>query len=325
MRSRSRFAKVILVVLALLLVLVVVGPLLVPYPPIAGAVSAQQFADPDSHFVTVNNNSVHYKRYGQGEPMMILLHGTLLNTNTWHKIVEPLAQHGTVIAYDRPSFGLTARPLLGDWIGESPYGYEAQTDLLIGLMDALSIQKAILIGNSMGGSIAALAAQRYPERVQALILAAPAQTSHGTPDGVRWLFNTPQLRRIGPLFVRSQIENFGRNLYLQSWHDQAKIDWVDWTGFQNLMRTQDWDRSLWELVAAAQPFETLLHWETIVTPTLLITGDDDRVLGTQANINLSKKMPNAHLVVIPACGHMPQEECPGAFIDAVRQWLKDSR
>ena len=195
MRIRTRFTKAVLIVLAVLLVLVVVGPLLVPYPPIADAVSAQQFAGPDSHFVTVSGISVHYKRYGQGQPTFILLHGTLLNTDTWRMVAEPLAQQGTVIAYDRPSFGLTSRPMPGDWTGESPYGYEAQTDLLISLMDTLGIRRAILVGNSMGGAIAALTAQRYPDRVQALILAAPGQTAHGTPDGIRWLFATPQLRR----------------------------------------------------------------------------------------------------------------------------------
>jgi pimeloyl-ACP methyl ester carboxylesterase len=70
-----------------------------------------------------------------------------------------------------------------------------------------------------------------------------------------------------------------------------------------------------------RPFETILRFETIRPPTLLVTGDDDRVAGTQNNIRLAHVMPNAHLVVLPACGHVIQEECPQALINGLRQWL----
>ena len=79
-----------------------------------------------------------------------------------------LAKYGTVIAYDRPAFGLTERPL--EWAeGESPYSPEAQIKLVISFMDALDIEQAILIGNSAGGKIAFETALMYPQRVQALV------------------------------------------------------------------------------------------------------------------------------------------------------------
>jgi pimeloyl-ACP methyl ester carboxylesterase len=78
---------------------------------------------------------------------------------------------------------------------------------------------------------------------------------------------------------------------------------------------------LWELLAAARPFETILNFQAVSVPTLIITGDDDRVVGTVANIELAKKMPNAHLAVIAECGHVPQEECPAAFMDAINKWF----
>jgi len=62
--------------------------------------------------------------------------------------MAPLAAMGTVIAYDRPSSGLTARPMPGDWKGRSPYGPEAQADLSVHLLDALGARGAILVGNS---------------------------------------------------------------------------------------------------------------------------------------------------------------------------------
>ncbi|MBN1310801.1 MAG: alpha/beta hydrolase [Anaerolineae bacterium] len=311
--------------LALVMTIVLVGPLLVPYRPVTGAAAPQELAEPDSQFITVSGVSIHYKSYGRGEPAFILLHGTLASTYTWHSVVEPLAGIGTVIVYDRPPFGLSSRPMPNEWDGESPYSYEAQADILIGLMDELDIPQAVLVGNSMGGSIAMLAAQRHPDRVQALVLAAAGQTGHGFPGAARWLFATPQMRRLGPLFLRSYAERFGMELYTKSWHDPSRIRVEDTNAYMTLLHIQNWDRGLWELLAAAKPFETVLDAQAITVPTLVITGDDDRVLGTAANIEMAGKIPGAQLEVVAKCGHVPQEECPDDFVGAVSRWLDNLR
>jgi len=323
--TRSRNIKTVSIIFIMLVIIALVVPLLVPYPPIEGALSPQQLADPDSQFIQVKNVTLHYKSYGQGDTVFILLHGTLANTYTWHAVVEPLSRLGRVITYDRPSFGLTSRPMPGTWNNDSPYSYESQTDLLIGLMDALKIKQAILIGNSMGGSIAAYTAQRYSSRVQGLVLLAPAQDRHFFPDPVRWLLATPQLRAIGPFLSREPIEKFADNLYVQSWHDPSKIQQKDRDAYLPLFKIKNWDRAIWELLIAARPFETILRFETITAPTLIITGDDDKVMGTKTNIQLADKISNSQLVVIPNCGHVSQEECPIPVYDAIEKWTNQQQ
>lgn len=325
MDRKHRFATRLGIGMAALILTGLLGPLLVPFQPVADAVTPQNLAEPDSRFMTIRGVSIHYKSYGQGEPVFILLHGTLANTYTWHKVAEPLARIGTVIAYDRPPFGLSSRPMPGEWDGESPYSYETQTELLIGLMDKLDIPQAILVGNSMGGSIAMLTAQRHPDRVQALILAAPAQTGHGFSDIVRQAFATPQMRRLGPLFLRSQVEEFGMQLYAKSWHDPSRIQVKDTAAYMTLLRIQNWDRGLWELLAAARPFEKLLDPQAVSVPTLVITGDDDRILGTESNKELAEEIHGAQLAIMTNCGHVPQEECPDDFMSVVSRWLEQLR
>jgi len=323
--TRSRNIKTVSIIFIMLVIIALVVPLLVPYPPIEGALSPQQLADPDSQFIQVKNVTLHYKSYGQGDTVFILLHGTLANTYTWHAVVEPLSRLGRVITYDRPSFGLTSRPMPGTWNNDSPYSYESQTDLLIGLMDALKIKQAILIGNSMGGSIAVYTAQRYPGRVEGLVLLAPAQTDHFFSDPIRWLLATPQLRAVGPLLSRGPIEKFAKNLYVTSWHDPSKIQQKDWDAYLPLFKIENWDRAVWEVLIAARPFETILRFETITAPTLIITGDDDRVMGTQTNIQLASKISNSQLVIIPNCGHVSQEECPVPVSVAIGKWFNSQQ
>jgi hypothetical protein len=116
-----------------------IGPFLVPVPPLADTRPPGQLADANGRFVEVNGLQVHYKEMGSGEPALILLHGFGANLFSWQVVMEPLAGCGRVIAYDRPAFGLTERPMPGEWSGQNPYSPEAQADLVIGLMDALEV------------------------------------------------------------------------------------------------------------------------------------------------------------------------------------------
>ena len=101
--------KITIIAFSALLMIILVGPLLIPIRAAKGTQPVQSLADPDSLFIEVNNINVHYKTRGSGEPVFILLHGFGANVFTWSKVIEPLSAYGRVIAYDRPAFGLTER------------------------------------------------------------------------------------------------------------------------------------------------------------------------------------------------------------------------
>ncbi len=156
--------KITLITLAVLLVLLVLGPLVLPIPPAKNTQPAEAFADPDSRFIAINGLSVHYKQEGSGTPVFILLHGFGASTFSWREVIEPLSAYGRVIAYDRPAFGLTERPI--NWEGQNPYSQESNLAILLGLMDAMAIEEAILVGNSAGGTLATAFTITYPDRSQ---------------------------------------------------------------------------------------------------------------------------------------------------------------
>ncbi len=316
----KRFGHIVLIFLVVLLLIVLVGPFLVPIPPLTDTVPPEQLSDSGSQFIDINGLTVHVKLMGQGEPVFVLLHGFGASLFSWHAVMEPFSQHGMVIAYDRPAFGLTERPMT--WTGENPYSPQASVDLLLGLLDHFNVQKAILVGNSAGGTVAMQFTLRHPDRVQALILVDPAvYEGGGGPSWLRPFYNTPQMNHLGPLFVRS-IQKSGLDLIRMAWYNPSKITQETWDGYTKPLKVENWDRALWYLTAASQPSGLPERLGEFILPILVITGDTDIIVPTADSVRLASALPNATLVIVPQAGHVPHEEQPGLFIQAVVEFLK---
>ena len=314
--------RIILVVIVITILILTIGPFLIPIPPLENTFPTSELADPDSKFVTIHNINTHYKIAGKGDNTLMLLHGFGASTFTWHKVINPLSEKYTVIAYDRTGFGFTSRPMPGEWKGESPYSQESQADQTIALMDTLGVDKAVLIGSSAGGMIAALTVLKYPERIKALIL-VDAAIFRGGPHG--WLISViriPQIKRLGPLFVRKYFIRSSEGARELAWHDPSKLTLEILEGYKKPLRAKNWDRALWEFTLAYR----LLHLEerlsSIEVPVLVITGDDDRIVSQEDSVRIAKEIPDAELVVIPNSGHVPHEETPEEFLEAVNKFLE---
>jgi pimeloyl-ACP methyl ester carboxylesterase len=315
--------KILLVTVTCLLLVLIIGPFLVRVPQLPPGKDPLELADVDSRFVSINGTNVHYKELGRGEPVFILLHGFGASLFSWREVMQPLASYGRVIAYDRPAFGLTDRPFAGDWTGTNPYGVTAQVGLLMGLMDQLGVEKAILVGNSMGGTVAMNFCLHNPQRVQAIVLVDPAVfASGGVSAWLKPLLKTPQMNHLGPLVARSILESGPQMLEL-AWHDPAKITPEIQAGYRKPLQITGWDQALWELTKADSGIDLSSHLSEFKLPILLITGDDDRIVPTADSIRLAGALPDSQLVVIAQAGHVPQEEQPDAFLQAILQYLKD--
>lgn len=309
------------IVAGLLLAVLLIGPFLVPIPPLEHTVPPAELADPDSRFTEVNDLQVHYKTTGAGDPAFVLLHGFGASVFSWREVMEPLGTLGTAVAFDRPAFGLTERPLSWEE-GNNPYTPQAQVALVLGLMDTLGVEDAVLVGNSAGGTVAVQTALAHPERVRALVLVAAAiYEGGGAPGWIRPVLNTPQMDRLGPVLAR-QISRQGDAFLESAWHDPSKITPQIRAGYREPLRAQNWDRALWELTKASQRGGLADRIPDLETPTLVVSGDDDRIVPVESSIRLAEQLPNAELVVIPDCGHVPQEECPGPFLEAVNRFVE---
>ena len=318
MKRSTRTTLIVLSILAAVLL----GPFAVPVPALTGTVPAESLADADSRFVTVDGLQVHYKEAGNGSQALILLHGFGASLFSWHEVMQPLAEYGRVVAYDRPAFGLTSRPMPGEWHGANPYPAEAQAKMLLVFMDELGIQRAILVGNSAGGAIALLATLEAPERVSALVLVdAAVYESSSAPSALLPFLRSPQMRHIGPLVTRTFIAR-GNDLIRLAWHNPTRVTPETLAGYRRPLQVENWDRALWELTAATRPLGLAARLGDVAQPALVLTGDDDHIVASENSIRLAHELPNSELIVLPHCGHVPQEECPQSLLTAVGRFVR---
>lgn len=276
-------------------------------------------------YIDVNGIQVHYQRAGRGQPTLMLLHGSFLSSFSWRNVMPPLAERASVIAFDRAAFGQTARPIPPPQSDrphhENPYSPEAQSDLTVALMDNLHVDKAVLVGNSTGGTIALLTALRYPQRVQGLILVgAMVYSGYPVSEAPGWL-RTRFPRSLGSLLIRLMIGRLYNTIIRKFWYDPTQVTPEILAGYRVVFEMAHWDRAMWELILATHHLGLEVQLSTIKHPALVVTGDSDRTVPTSQSVRLAYELPNASLAVLPSCAHVPHEECPQSFLKAVSAFL----
>ena len=318
----------VLGLVGLIVVLFLTVPFLIPIEPV-GTKTPRDLAGPDSQFLQVRGVEVHFQerlwnnqssgsQVSAPVPLQILLHGFGASVFSWREVIDPLAAFGPVVAFDRPAFGLTQRVLT--WNGLNPYSVEMQLEIIEAFRQRAGVDQVILHGNSAGGSIAFRYALAYPERVAGLVLISPAvYAGGGAPGFLRPLFGLPQMNRLGPLLAR-QIAQSGDDFLGSSWYNPDLITQEIFQGYRAPLEIRDWDKSLWEFTKASRSGDLAEMVATINQPTLVITGDTDRIVPTEQSIRLAGEMPNAQLVIVPQSGHLAHEETASEFLQAVQDF-----
>jgi pimeloyl-ACP methyl ester carboxylesterase len=283
----------------------------------------QQRADSDSRFTDCKGFRVHYKLYGSGRPpFIVLLHGSFLSIRSWSDVAAPLAESATVLAFDRPAFGLTSRPVPSR-TNEARYSPEAQSDLIVALMDKLNIDRAVLVGNSTGGTLALLTALRHPGRVQGLVLVG-AMIYSGYANSEVPAFMKPVMKAMMPVFSRLMKLMITR-LYDKNirgfWHVKSRLSDETLAAFRSDLMVGDWSRGFWELFLETHRLHFDKRVPSAFAPSLVVTGEHDLTVKTEESFRLARELPRAELLVIADCAHLPQEEQPEAFVKGVRAFV----
>jgi pimeloyl-ACP methyl ester carboxylesterase len=276
---------------------------------------------------------LHYVHWGGGSPRVLLLHGWPGFWYDWRRVLPPLAAVTTAIAPDFRGFGASAKP---DWPVEQAYSADAQARNVLALLDQLGVQRAVLAGYDIGARVAQRLAQLAPERVEALVLAAPVYPGYGTrplepaAQAERWYRHFHQLPQAEALIGHDR-ETV--RLYLSHFYDH-------WLANKQALRPAEFA----EIVTAyAQPdaVRGSIAWyransgsaqvalaastgrpEPITPPTQVLWGEADPILLPAWADRLGETF--THLLgvqILPGIGHFVPFEAPEAFVAAIQTVL----
>jgi pimeloyl-ACP methyl ester carboxylesterase len=260
----------------------------------------------EAEWLDAGDIRVRAVRSGDGPATLVLLHGFGESLTTWRALFDPLAASYRVVALDLPGFG-------GSEKAAASYGLEAMTGRLTSLLDRETSGPVILIGHSMGGLLAASVALARPERVQALVLVAPAGYRVGF-WGLADSFPTNKAGRIGRyLGLRAFITPIHDPSWLKEPDSAAGYDLTMDTAYQRVVST----------VLEEFDFEGIgARFSQLTQPTLLIWGTLDPVIPPAIGDTIQGLIPCNRLVVIPRTFHRPHAERPDTVLYELRRFLK---
>jgi pimeloyl-ACP methyl ester carboxylesterase len=259
--------------------------------------------------VTTSDGVLHYIERGAGEPLL-LVHGLGASVFTFRRNLDRLARTFRVIAVDLAGFGGSSRAV-------RDYTLTAHARRLVELMDALGIERAHLLGHSMGGAVALRLAAVWPERVMRLVLVAPA-----SPEIMRTgAAVTALLRPFFPLFGLLYHNRRFRTMTLRSgFHDRAQMTDEVLEGYWGPARVRGHLEALSRLMAARRK-DPPVDLRAVTAPVLILWGASDRWLRPAQGERLAARLPDARLAVVPEAGHLLPEERPEEFCALVEAFL----
>lgn len=312
-----------------LLGILVIAFLIFRTPDTDAAEMRAKYGGPPSQFVAIGNGvTVHLRDEGPKDaPAIILLHGSNADLHTWEPWVQALKGQYRVIRFDQVGHGLTGPDPKHDYSRDN---YVAD---ILEVADALGLKQFVLGGNSMGGKHALAFAVAHPERLTGLVLVdgsggpmlklARKKDDEGGSSSGNIGFKIAQTPGINLLVEqitpRSLIaQSLEQSVSVKSVASEAAV-----TRYWELLRYPGNRRAT--LKRFGYPYDPLTEAEiaAVTTPTLILWGEEDRLIPVEAGQWLAKTMPNNALVIYPKIGHLPHEEAVEATLGDLQPWLAE--
>jgi pimeloyl-ACP methyl ester carboxylesterase len=270
-----------------------------------------------SAFVDVMQMQVHYRDEGNKNDSLplVLIHGTGASLHTWEESVKLLTDSFRVITLDLPAYGLT---------GPNPkriYSQAFYVQFIDEFLKRIHVNKCIIGGNSLGGAIAWNYTYEHPTKVEKLILIDAAgypMISESKPIAFT-LAQIPVLKHmlnyITPRFL-------AKKSVMNVYDDPTKVtEKVVDRYFDLFLREGNRQAFVDRMNFSTYP-DHLIRLRTIKTPTLIVWGENDKLIPIENAQKFHADLPNDTLVVLEKTGHVPMEENPGRTVDAIRLFLK---
>ncbi|HEX8503153.1 MAG TPA: alpha/beta fold hydrolase [Pyrinomonadaceae bacterium] len=262
-------------------------------------------AAPSQKEAVVFGQKIRYTDAGSG-PAVVLLHGLGGNSANWAFNTPALAQKFRVIVPDQVGFGRSDKPLINYRVG-------TYVDFLDKFLEGLKVERAALVGNSLGGWIAAAYALKYPQKVERLVLVDAA--GFAPPKE----FDLSALAGLNPSTREQARRLAGMVFFNPLFKSDAAVDAV----LEQRMTAGD-GYTIQSLVESIHRGEDMLDGRlgAIKQPVFIVWGREDGLTPlAREGERFRKELPQAQFVVFDNCGHVPQVEKAAEFNAAVLKFL----
>lgn len=276
-------------------------------------------------YAEVDGVKFAYADTGGDGPVIVFVHGLSSYMGFWERQLPVFQAQGfRVLALDLPGFGASDRP-------DAPYTPPWYADLIDAWLGQLDIQRATLVGHSMGGQISLFLALDHPERVGRLVLTSPAGLERFSPGEGRWLKQYWNEKRATEADEDAIRANFHMNFNV--WDEGVErlmAERVRAAGSESFRGTSV---AVARCVAGMIDHPVYSRLGQVAVPTLILIGDDDRLIpnpifhgGTPRSVGEIgvEQIPGASLEVLRGAGHMAQHDRPEAWNGLVLDWLRQA-
>ena len=260
-----------------------------------------------------NTITINYNDQGPDDaPVIIFIHGFPFNKSMWDGQRAELKENTRVIAYDIRGHGKSEE-------GNEDFSIDLFVNDLIGLMDALKLDKVTLCGLSMGGYIALGAITKYPERFDSLVL-SDTNCIADTAEGKEKRMNA--IKNIKENGVEKYTDEMIKNLFAtESFSTRQSVI----TRVKEMMNKTSQTSLCKTLLALAERKETCSKLEAIKVPVLIIVGKEDKITPPAAARAMHEKIKDSRLCILNHAGHVANMENPEEFTEQLKMLLYQSK
>lgn len=305
-------------VLALLFLVFVVPYLMAPSDN-RTETPAEDLIGEHGRFVDVDGVSIYVEDRNPDSPQgpIVFVHGLGGSTFSWRHNAPFLADQGyRTISLDMKGFGISHKD------AESDYSHPAQAGLLAEVLARLDVDRAYLIGHSLGSSVMLHFAHMYPEMVLGLVSVAGALNLDQRPAFPAALLQVGLLSRAGEFLLTRYISKDRVQGILESAYHRDVVTSEVLDGYYDRIVTGRWAGSLLAMTRDMHKNTISFALEDITAPTMILWGEHDTWI-RRSNIDRWRdRIPGAEFHVIPETGHLPMEEDPESFNDLVLAFVE---
>lgn len=283
-------------------------------PDLPKAELQERYGVPGQQVLAVDGLAIHYQDTGRPDaPVLMLLHGFGSSLQTWDAWVPQLASDYRVIRLDLSGFGLT---------GANPsQDYSEARDLatLQHFADQLGLTGFSVIGHSLGGKMAWSLAAAEPERVKALVLMAP----DGFAPPEQWGTKPYEVPAIMGLMKYSLPKILVRKFVGAAFSDPQHLTESLVDRYHDMLRAPGVRQAILDRGQQTIYTNPIARLQQIRAPTLLLWGEDDRMIPSSQAASYAQVLQRSDTVVLPNLGHVLQEERPELGLQQVKAFLSD--